>query len=320
MTFRKPFLIVAGGWIVLVAVAQVAVALLFRDRLPSPIATHWGPSGQPDGSGSLLMTTALGLVMWLATAGGGLLALRRSDQRAQYAWPVAALVFGTLLSLGITASTVWANLDAGSWQQARPLGWQVLLLVAVAIAAALAGALLTNRLVGEPDDEAPAPIMALRPGQRAVWVSATSNPGMLLLGAGLLVGALVLLVLGAFGSGPGLWISLGVFGSSGLAVLLFSAVRVRIGESGVSIALGPLRWPGRRVALSRIESARAEERNPASVGGWGYRGLPGAATIMVRSGECLILRYRRGGELGISVDDAERGAALVNALLAEDRG
>lgn len=105
----------------------------------------------------------------------------------------------------------------------------------------------------------------------------------------------------------------------GLAVLLFSAVRVQVGESGASIAFGPLRWPVRRVALSRIDTARSEERNPASVGGWGYRGLPGAATIMIRSGECLVLRYRRGGELGISVDDAERGAALINALLAEDR-
>ena len=37
----------------------------------------------------------------------------------------------------------------------------------------------------------------------------------------------------------------------------------------------------------------------------------------MRRGECLVIKYRPGGELTISVDDAERGAALLNALIAE---
>ncbi|GAB3282055.1 DUF1648 domain-containing protein [Parasphingorhabdus pacifica] len=319
MTFRKTFLLVAGLWVVLVSAVHLAIPLLLSDRLPDPIAMHWGPSGEPDGAGSLWLVTGLGLVLWLALAGGGMLATRAPKRTARYAWPVAALLFGSLFSVGITASTVWANLDAGSWQQARSLGWQVLLVSVVAIAAGFAGAFLCNRFVADSSDDVPAPVMTLRPGQRAVWVSATSNSGMLAPGLGFLLVGLVLLGFAVVGSGLGPWLSGSVFVFGGLAVLLFSAVRVQVDEAGVAIAFGPLRWPVRRVALSRIDTARSEERRPAAVGGWGYRGLPGSATIMVRSGECLILRYAGGGELGISVDDAERGAGLINALVAEDR-
>lgn len=51
-------------------------------------------------------------------------------------------------------------------------------------------------------------------------------------------------------------------------------------------------------------------------GGWGYRGLPCGATLMVRSGPCLVIEYVAGGQFAVSVDDAERGAGLLNALRA----
>ncbi|WP_328793045.1 MULTISPECIES: hypothetical protein [unclassified Streptomyces] len=40
-------------------------------------------------------------------------------------------------------------------------------------------------------------------------------------------------------------------------------------------------------------------------------------TLMLRSGECLVIHVRRGGEFAVSVDDAERGAVLLNALSAQ---
>ncbi|MDR7301766.1 hypothetical protein [Haloactinomyces albus] len=40
-------------------------------------------------------------------------------------------------------------------------------------------------------------------------------------------------------------------------------------------------------------------------------------TLRLRAGECLVVRYVSGGELGISVDDAERGAALLNTLVGQ---
>ncbi|MFD7782173.1 hypothetical protein ACFV4Q_03610 [Streptomyces nojiriensis] len=40
-------------------------------------------------------------------------------------------------------------------------------------------------------------------------------------------------------------------------------------------------------------------------------------TVMLRSGECLVIPPRRGREFAVMVDDAERGAALLNALSAQ---
>ncbi|MFI7634865.1 hypothetical protein [Nonomuraea sp. NPDC049400] len=47
---------------------------------------------------------------------------------------------------------------------------------------------------------------------------------------------------------------------------------------------------------------------------WAFRGLPDSATIMLRGGECPVIGHRSGGRLTIT---AERGASLINALIAE---
>ncbi|MFD1535844.1 hypothetical protein ACFSJ0_02295 [Nonomuraea guangzhouensis] len=109
---------------------------------------------------------------------------------------------------------------------------------------------------------------------------------------------------------------------TGLVIVLFaglltSSLTARVTGDGLAIGFGPLGWPVRRIRLSKIDRAWSEVRYPSQVGGWGIRGLPGSATIMLRGGECLIIRYRSGGQLAVSVDDAERGAALINALIAE---
>lgn len=93
---------------------------------------------------------------------------------------------------------------------------------------------------------------------------------------------------------------------------------------------GPARWSRRGRGTRRPvttgpgpcgdDSAFAEQRRPAEVSSWGYRGLPGSATIMLRACECLVVRFIRDGELANSVDDADRGAALLNSLLAAPRG
>ncbi|NUP76885.1 MAG: hypothetical protein HOV96_04945, partial [Nonomuraea sp.] len=96
-----------------------------------------------------------------------------------------------------------------------------------------------------------------------------------------------------------------------------STLSVRVGGDTLVIGFGPFGRPTRRIPLAKIDRAWTEVRHPSEVGGWGFRGLPGMATIMLRGGECLVLGYRSGGRLAISVDDAERGASLVNALVAE---
>ncbi|MGA5765615.1 hypothetical protein [Nonomuraea bangladeshensis] len=313
----------AAAWGLLVTAAQTGLPLALRDRLPDPMASHWGAGDRPDGSQSftayVLTVTLLWVVPWivaLVTAFGGRTLTRRQGRVAWW----GALFGLSVLALGVNLSGVLANLDVTDWTQAELGVVHPLLVVAAALAAAaLAGYLGRGGPDESPDERREPPSLRLRPGQRAVWVGHVFNPWLALI---TVADTAVLLVLGALqllgvvdgslmGSVlPGLLIVL-VIG------LLTTQASVRVSGGQVVIGVGLLRVPARRIPLSKIASAWSEERHPSQVGGWGFRGLPGGATIMLRGGECLVIGYRSGGQLAVSVDDAARGASLINALIAE---
>ncbi|WP_433413540.1 DUF1648 domain-containing protein [Microtetraspora malaysiensis] len=318
--FRRRFLLATGAWAVLVASVLVVVPLMFESRLPDPLATHWGPSGEPNGSMPFAVF-ALAALLWVLVAGvvlgaaaAGRVALRRAARR----WITAPLGWIGALLIGLQATTVAANLDRRRWEDAASLGWQA---VVVIVAAFAVGGL--GWLAGRPGpDERPvaagsAPeALVLHQGERPVWVSAAASP----VGAGVALVALAaagsLGVCAFLGLPPELWIGAAVFAIAGLAGLWLTSIRVKVSPEAFTVSYGPLRWPSRSVPIGGLDRAWTEERHPADVGGWGYRGLPGRNTIMIRGGECLVVRYTSGGELGISVDDATRGAALINALVS----
>ena len=194
------------------------------------------------------------------------------------------------------------------------------MLVAAVVVGVPAGFLFRGGLdQPAPEGELP-PRLRLREGQRSVWVSRVRNPWLTGLTVMSASGLLVVGVLSLFGR-----LAPGVAGSVLPALLIAlaagyatSSLTVRVTENGLAIGFGALGWPVRRIRLSKIDKAWSEERFPSHVGGWGFRGLPGSATIMLRGGECLVIRYRSGGQLVISIDDAQRAAALLNALI-EDR-
>jgi len=158
---------------------------------------------------------------------------------------------------------------------------------------------------------------------RLVWFSRTTNPWLQLLAAvtGLVAVAVVVAgVSGLVGPGP-LWALFVPFALASLALAGCAAVQARVSERGLEVTFGPLGWPVRRWAPTDIESARAENRTPAQVGGWGYRLSGLGTTVMPRSGECLVIRTQdKRNEFAVSIDDAERGAALPNALNAPQPG
>ncbi|RVX39316.1 hypothetical protein EDD27_1668 [Nonomuraea polychroma] len=310
--------VAALAWGLLVLVAQALLPLTVRDRLPDPLATHWGPG--PDGSMSFTAYVAMVVLVWAVPWLGVLAAQRALAHRpGRMLW--WGVLFGMgVLALGMNATTLLANLDAPDWGAARLPGWAVLAVISASGAAAVAAGYLRR---GAPDEPVPVavrpPLLRLRAGQRTVWVSRVGNPWLTLITA---VGAAALAVLAA------LWLMGVVPGGSampivvGLAIVLVtgvltSSVSVRAGDDRVVVQFGLLGRPVLRIPLSKIASAWAEERQPGQVGGWGIRGLPGSATIMLRGGECLVLGYRTGGRLAISIDDAARGASLINALIAE---
>lgn len=322
MTFRARFVLAACAWTLLTAGLVVALPLAVAHRLPDPVASHWGTSGRPDDSMSLTAVLVIALVLFavlttpcLGAAIHGV-GLRRRPVRACV---VAGLAWAGTFVPGVMALTVWANLDVTTWRAARPLTWQPFALFAATFGVGALAYLLGRRGPDEPvrPSDSRRRVLTPKPGERVTWVSAATNGILLGLGwAFLTVGVVLALVIVVLRPSPWLWLAAGSFALTGIAGLAISTIRVQVTEAGLGIAFGPLRWPVRRVGLTELDDAWAERRMPHEVGGWGYRGLPGSATIMIRGGDCLVIRYRDGGTLGISVDDAERGAGLINGLLA----
>lgn len=313
----------AATWGLIVTAALLAAPLALRDRLPDPLATHWRPGLMSDGEMSftayLLMSVAVWCVAWAVLFGIAVhgKAMERRLGR-MYWWGSQAGV--SVFALGMSGTTLLANLGAPTWRQADLDGRIMVAVNGAALAVALlAGYLGRGGLDQRPPAGEEPPRLRLRPGQRSVWVSRITNPWLIAVSTAAVVALAVTSVLRLTGVVAG-----GAAGSAltGLVIVLFaglltSSLTARVTGDGLAIGFGPLGWPVRRIRLSKIDTAWSEVRYPSQVGGWGVRGLPGSATIMLRGGECLIIRYRSGGQLAVSVDDAERGAALINALIAE---
>ncbi|MFE6634914.1 DUF1648 domain-containing protein [Streptomyces tendae] len=311
----------AAVWTAGVTAVLAGMPLLARDRLPDRLATHWGLTGEsPDGSMPLWAAALVPALIWLVTAAAVSVPLMRAGPPIHPWATVTLLPLGILLT-GAQAAVIRANLDRADWHEARqPSTWVVAILVA-AVLAGVAGWLLVSRRGGTSDDattsDEAAPALDIPKGRRMVWFSRTANPWLQLLAAAIglvAAGALVALVGGVAAPGA-LWAVFAGCGAGSLACAMFSSVQARVSERGLEVSFGPLGWPGRRWAPDDIDTARMEVRSPAEVGGWGYRLSGLGTTVMLRAGECLVIRpHGRRTDFAISIDDAERGAALLNAL------
>ncbi|MFD7558916.1 DUF1648 domain-containing protein [Streptomyces sp. NPDC059835] len=303
-----------GAWGVGTAALLVAMPLAASGRLPERVATHWGGlSGPPDGSMPLWAAALFPALIWAVLVLAVAIAARRTGGAAR-GWVAGSLLSGGVLLAGAQASIVRANLDHEDWRQAESAtGWVVVVFVAAALAA-LGGVLVGRRgAVGSRGPAVVGPSMDIPSGERLVWLSRASNAWLQLIAA---VAGLVA-VAGALAGLGGLmgseWLLVAPFALASLLALAFSSVRARVTGRGLEVAFGPLGLPVRRWAAEDIESAWVEERTAARVGGWGYRLNGLGTTVMLRGGECLVVRSK-GKDFAVSVDDAERGAALLNSL------
>ena len=106
----------------------------------------------------------------------------------------------------------------------------------------------------------------------------------------------------------------------GIVVLIFSVVRVTISGGGVVVSLGWWGYPMWKVPIDSVERAELETVVPMAYGGWGYRVRPGVRAVVARGGEAIRLVRADGPDLVYTVDDAETGAGLVNAIVGARRG
>ncbi|WP_030243145.1 hypothetical protein [Streptomyces sp. NRRL S-350] len=320
-TARRGGLWGAAVWSLGVLALLIALPLSARHRLPEPLATHWG-GRHPDGSMTLTAAVLFPAGVWLVLVLLSALVQRYWAERTP-GCAAAALAAGGVLLTGAQASIVHANLDRARWQDAAPMGVEVVLvLVATGTAGALAW--LAGRRFGGRGVERPAagaPALEVPEGERFVWLSRTANPWLQLLAAvlGLLAAGGVLVAasgLAGGGSAAPAWSFVLPFAVSAVTALGCSSVQARVTARGLTVGFGPFGRPARHWSPADLDSARAEERTAGQAGGWGYRINGRGTTVMLRGGACLVVRTRRGAEFAVSVDDAERGAALLNALIA----
>lgn len=297
-------------WLNLILVPAILLALimlpflLYWSDLPNPMATHWGPSGTPDGSmpPALLLVGVAGLFVLIV------LAVRRVVRQTPDEGPsfvAGVYAIGSLLAL-VTWRTVLANDGAASWEAADEVG---LLMVGAAVALALAAGavgwvMAGGRSVQRTTPQGAAPVLDVAEPSNVVWSG--RGVGRVTMFIGVAVITIGLVIWG--------WPAVGLV-LVGLIALGFSEVRATVSHRGVVTSLGWWGFPSWTVPLTSIERAEVEDVRPMAYGGYGYRVRPGVRGVVVRGGESLRLVLRDKADLVLTVDDAETAAGLLNAML-----
>lgn len=311
----------AAIWVVGVLALLVSFPLVARDRLPDRVATHWGTSGDPDSSMPFWAAAFFPALLWLALAVAVLLTLWRARRRAggvaASSWAGVTLGFTGVTLLGAQASIVRANLDRTDWRDAGSVTVWVVVTLAGAAAVGVV-ALLIGRRARVTVPPVPGTALEIPEGQRFVWLSRASNRWLHLMAAvcGIVTAGATVAAMGGLTGLHTVW-SAATFALATVALLACASVQARVTEKGLEVALGPLGWPTRRWTADALASAWAENRTAMQVGGWGYRLSGLGTTVMLRGGECLVIRTMKGKDFAVSVDDAERGAALLNSLIGQ---
>lgn len=313
----RAVLVVATAYVVALAVVA-GTFVLWWDRLPDPMASHFTGSGEADGFAGrvALFWTAVPLLTLMGGLFGALVGAPRAVEPAARLLVAGGVATAGLLGAVITSATA-ANLDLVEAQDAT-LGTGDLLTAIVT--AGLAGALSWWIVGSVPEVElpdsgaaAPAATVPLATGEVVAWSRRVGSRPM---GVVAVLTLLTALVLAYFG----LWTGAVVTLLSVLPVAALARLTVTVDRRGLRVAPAGLGAPAKLVELAEVESAGVRNVNaPAEFGGWGYRVRPGATGVVMRSGEALCIRLSSGREFVVVVGDARQAAETLNALAERRR-
>ncbi|MEU6164940.1 DUF1648 domain-containing protein [Streptomyces tanashiensis] len=289
---------------------HLVVFALWYDRLPDPLATHFGGAGGADGFTGRTTYGIVSTALLLGLHEGWWRLARRSALWG--AWATAGFT-GALLVLLLRD-----NLDAVDAGRVNSPLANLTVAAGVAGAFALVG-LAVTRLVPKADalaPVAPGPRLPLGASEVAGWTRATGSRTF----AGLTVLALAttLVVLVLVPSPWGLWpFATVVVFVPGLAL---ARIRVSVDRRGLTVRPAIASWPRLRIPLDEVAGADVRDVDAlADFDGWGYRVRAHRTGVILRSGEALVVRRTGGREFAVTVPDARTAAALLNTL-AERHG
>ncbi|MBF9337153.1 hypothetical protein G3N30_13305 [Microbacterium lacticum] len=217
----------------------------------------------------------------------------------------------------LSTGTVLGQVGLGSAQDAPSIALPVLVALAAAIVAGVAGWMLQPHQPYRPTLVAGKDVH-LAAGERAVWLQRVqlARGGAITLGVALVLLLATTLVTGFAGAPAGvLAITIAVTLVLALLVATTVAFHVRVDETGLTVN-SVVGIPRVHVPLSDIDRVEAVQVNPmGEFGGWGLRWAPGGGFgVVLRSGPGIRVRRTGGKVFTVTVDDAATGAALLEAL------
>ncbi|WP_454158682.1 hypothetical protein [Microbacterium lacticum] len=217
----------------------------------------------------------------------------------------------------LSTGTVLGQVGLGSAQDAPSIALPVLVALAAAIVAGVAGWMLQPHQPYRPTLVAGKDVH-LAAGERAVWLQRVqlARGGAITLGVALVLLLAMTLVTGFAGAPAGvLAITIAVTLVLALLVATTVAFHVRVDETGLTVN-SVVGIPRVHVPLSDIDRVEAVQVNPmGEFGGWGLRWAPGGGFgVVLRSGPGIRVRRTGGKVFTVTVDDAATGAALLEAL------
>lgn len=310
-----------GFLLVLPTLVVIVSWLVLRERLPGTLATHWGPSMEPDGFSLTSATLLICLAISVLGAGMGLVAMSLQS----LGWRTGLLFTGGLAAW--CAATIWlvsaaTGAAAGDPEQARLDGWFLVLILGSLLGispAWLSGAygqlnrssqyqrqLRIAQAQGKPlPQPLPIPDVPLRRTVNApAWIWALS------LALVLLVGWITWL---AFADqGPG---SEGIVGMLvGPVILLLTLplllglcrIHVQVDDRGLQVSSALLGFGMRKIALEEIKDVETGHVDPMQWGGWGWRFFPGGSAIVFKATDGLIVHTESGKRFAITMEDSEQ--------------
>jgi len=330
------------GVIVPLALAILAAILVVTaiPELPDPIAIHWGPAGEADGFGPVwvqfvVLFVSIGLYSALALA---VIASSGAPSRAPGGAPSSApteitvnqkVIIATapclamLLAVLVSGSTLMQRglTDAAAAPSVVPV--LVLALGLGAGSAVLAWFVLPTAASPRQIERSDVPTLDLSQTQRAVWLG-NIGPSRWVGALSVAMGALSII-----GGGVVVWAAAPILEfvvylafTLGVAALVASTVfwRARIDESGM-LVVSALGLPRYFYPLRDIDAASTSTIDPVrDFGGWGLRwGGSGRFGIVTRRGIALEVGRTNGKVFVVTVDGAEQGASVLNALVTRDR-
>ncbi|MEU4099969.1 DUF1648 domain-containing protein [Streptomyces tanashiensis] len=289
---------------------HLVVFALWYDRLPDPLATHFGGGGGADGFTGRVTYCIVSTALLLGLREGWWRLARRPALWG--AWATAGFT-GALLVL-----LVRDNLDAVDAGRVNSPLANLTVAAGVAGVFALVGWAVT-RLVPKGDATAPVPSglrLPLGASEVAGWTRATGSWPLAGLAVLALAATLVVLVLVPSPWGLLAFVSVAVF-VPGLAL---ARIRVSVDRRGLTVRPAIVSWPRLRIPLDEVADADVRDVDAvADYGGWGYRVRAHRTGVVLRSGEALVVRRTGGREFAVTVPDARTAAALLNTL-AERHG